>query len=260
MPEIGEIQNGSIIGLSNRASYIYLECINCHKQYWVEIKIANKHKNIVYCKDKICQAVRRLKIRISGISNYWDGKSELKLGMVKHASELGDGFKKIAGFYIYDECPRCHEAKWREKRWVGKLCGACSLVRNGEMMIGEKHGMYRGYRHLNRRTGYITLRLQKSDPLYCMARKDGRVQEHKYLYAKFVAKRPLERWEVVHHINEIKDDNRLENLELRVAQHDHVTFSILRREVNELRKRVTILEAENALLKHQIENNIINID
>jgi hypothetical protein len=67
--------------------------------------------------------------------------------------------------------------------------------------------------------GYVLLPISKHDPLYSMAvRKKRYVFEHRLVMARHIG-RPLLPEESVHHINGVRDDNRLENLELWSSSH-----------------------------------------
>ena len=74
--------------------------------------------------------------------------------------------------------------------------------------VGEKHPCWKGGR--TRRTdGYMEV----WRPNHPNAVHRGYVLEHRLVMAEHLGRR-LESWEKVHHINGIRDDNRLENLEL----------------------------------------------
>lgn len=64
-------------------------------------------------------------------------------------------------------------------------------------------------RRLDEQQGYVLLRV----PEHPNATKTGYVFEHRYVMAEHLG-RPLAENEVVHHKNGVRNDNRLENLEL----------------------------------------------
>lgn len=100
--------------------------------------------------------------------------------------------------------------------------------------------------------GYVHLTLPLSDPFHKMGRITGggvrsKVAEHRYIMAKNIG-RPLERWEVVHHKNHIRDDNRIENLELMASSIEHLGETLAHNEFMRMKKRIEELEATVKLL------------
>lgn len=82
---------------------------------------------------------------------------------------------------------------------------------------GAKNPQWKGgRRHV---TGYIRLTI----PGHPNADVKGYIYEHRFLMAEHLA-RPLKPDEVIHHINGIRDDNRIENLELFDSAIDHGRF------------------------------------
>ena len=88
--------------------------------------------------------------------------------------------------------------------------------------------------------GYIRVKLKPSDFYYPMASRDGFVMEHRLVVAKGL-RRCLHSWEIVHHINKDKGDNRRENLQLELA-YSHLTITILQNRILSLERRIKELE------------------
>ena len=94
----------------------------------------------------------------------------------------------------------------------GKALRAAGMKAKGPIppQIGRKPGA----RNRSRATvitsqGYVDV----FEPKHPCARKSGYVLEHRLVMAKHLG-RPIKRGECVHHLNEDKTDNRIENLEI----------------------------------------------
>ncbi len=85
------------------------------------------------------------------------------------------------------------------------------------ILKGEKHGSWKGGRHVTA-SGYYEVWLDAQDPMASMRTRMGYVLEHRLVLARKLG-RPLARNETVHHINGDRQDNRLENLQLRIGKH-----------------------------------------
>ena len=82
---------------------------------------------------------------------------------------------------------------------------------------GEGHGQWKGGRVAN--GGYVMVRASEERAIaWAMRRVNGYVFEHRLVMAEYLG-RPLAEFEQVHHINGVRTDNRIENLQLRVGNH-----------------------------------------
>jgi len=111
---------------------------------------------------------------------------------------------------------------------IGRLVGAThSAIRywmkkhNMPRRTRQEQGApnWKGGRHIS--NGYIRV-LRPDHP---GAHKSGYIMEHRLVMSEHLG-RPLESWEIVHHINGKKDDNRLENLELLPTNSKHASLTL----------------------------------
>lgn len=160
--------------------------------------------------------------------------------------------------YIWLACPKCGKPRWvmlsRAKQTNNQIwCRQCSPQKRSRVeWSGTNNPQWRGGRHKLAGKGYIEVWLPPDDPYRSMIKKRGNhttnyVLEHRLVMAQFLG-RPLESWEVVHHLNGKKDDNRIENL-LLVNSHTHERYTVTKL----LHDRIATLESIVAEQKQQIK-------
>ena len=167
-----------------------------------------------------------------------------QIGDITNGKKIGLSF---SGRVIWHACVDCGKERWVviEKGKPSHIrcepCGHAHMRReNNPAWIGGK--VYsKGYVYIYYpQDGFFSSMLPKNN---CY------IREHRLVMAKYL-NRCLLPWEIVHHKNGIKDDNRIENLQLLPASQYHVSDTYLKLYVKKLEARIE--ELENILEEHYI--------
>lgn len=163
-----------------------------------------------------------------------------RLGEIKRGDEIGK--KGDRRKHIWSACIDCGKERWKELRDGGtrnKRCIKCARPN------------WRGGR-IKCRNGYIIIRVYPNDFFCPMADSHGYVLEHRLVVAKSL-NRCLLSWEIVHHRNHIRDDNRIENLELLTSKVHHYGITRLENTVQKQQTEIGELKKQVRLLRWQIK-------
>ena len=174
-------------------------------------------------------------------------------------------------------CIDCGKERWVELRKgqaQTQLCVSCSAkynvilahnVRRGQKASketrrklsianrGEKAWNWKGGR-IEGDKGYIFIKVLPDHPYYCMARQNNYISEHRLVIAQSLG-RPLLEKETVHHKNGVKDDNRIENLEL-LSRANHDIYTKLCSSCS-LRKEIRLLMWQVRELSKQLQGKLL---
>ncbi len=202
MPELGEIRKPKDVGLNGTNYVMWYACPTCGNTKWVTLR-GGKPRNL---KCRTCsQHSEKMPNPKGSIKNP-------TVNDIRRYKELG---YKRKGFSQYRECPQCHKPRWVELiRPLDSCCVDCKNIK--QQANGSKNFTGRS----RKQSGYIEIYVDRSDFFHEMADDNHHVPEHRLVMAKHLG-RNLTPFEVVHHKNGIKDDNRIENLELS-TKHAHI--------------------------------------
>lgn len=132
-----------------------------------------------------------------------------EIGEIKRGTDIGKGGRQK---HIWTICETCGNERWVQFNKgipINTRCRTCfAKTRKGEKAIHWKGGRIKN-------AGYIQVWLSPDSFFYPMTNHKGYVLEHRFVMARLLD-RCLQPWELVHHKNGVKDDNRIENLELTI--------------------------------------------
>jgi len=118
---------------------------------------------------------------------------------------IGSGIKRgKKHVYVWDTCPQCRQGRWVRNYRMGTICRGCYLdLLRSRIGLNWKGGETQS-------DGYIMIYM----PDHPYAHKSGYIKRSHLLMEKVLGRYIL-RHEIVHHKNEIRDDDSPENLEVK---------------------------------------------
>lgn len=156
-----------------------------------------------------------------------------KIGETRSGWAIGKTWQKPV---VWFECPKCKKCRWiqvqttKDENFTG-FCDKC--YRKNRSHFGKRK---KTQARFQLKSGYVYIRVYPEDFFYSMAGNNGYISEHRLVMAKHL-KRNLHRWEIIHHKNGDKGDNRIENLQL-VTDDRHRQITVLETRIKFLEGRL----------------------
>ena len=166
-----------------------------------------------------------------------------QIGDRAYSKELG---YKSENTYIWASCKICKKERWVQEvsgkpRW--EYCRVCAQTYNRHSPSGSSHYNWKG--GITRQgDGYMLQLVESDSPYWSMVKtRSKQVLQHRLVMAEYL-RRPLKDNEIVHHLNGIRDDNRIENLALSTLKtHEGNTLNaILQERIRELERRLGFID------------------
>lgn len=158
-----------------------------------------------------------------------------RIGDTRRGSEVG---YKDNDIKVWSACKHCGKERWVQgvggkARW--EYCRACAQIYNRYSPSGSSHYNWKGG-ITKQKGGYLLQMINRESPYWDMVKtRSKQVLQHRLVMAEYLG-RCLKGNEVVHHLNGVRDDNRIENLTLvTLKNHPHATLnSALKERIREL--------------------------
>jgi hypothetical protein len=158
----------------------------------------------------VCNKLKSLGVKIRPMAADLQGQRFGRWTIVKEVGRSKDG---CALWECHCDCGTIRDRTTNAlKSGLSKSCG-CLTKEKARQRHGPLHPSYTNGR--TNKEGYVMLSDKRGHP---NASKRGRILEHTLVMSEFIG-RPIRPEEEVHHKNGIRNDNRIENLELRVGHH-----------------------------------------